>query len=81
MKMLSKIKEIPDIAIFGVSLILLSIFMSIENLYINYQIYDLFAGFSFFVCSKSPRSPSLGSIGPIFHDYTPKIYMSSQNLE
>ena len=72
MKMLSKTKEIPYIAISGISLILLSIFMSIEHLYINYQIYDLFAGFSFFVCSKSPRSPILGSVGSIFQEYIPK---------
>ena len=74
MKILSKIKEITNIKMFGISLILLRIFMIIENVCPNYQMYDLCARFSFFVCSKSPRSRNLGSIGSI---YLKKVYKLS----
>ena len=65
MKILSKIKEITNITMFGISLILLRIFMIIENVCPNYQMYDLCARFSFFVCTKSQRSRNLEPIGPL----------------
>ena len=65
MKILSKIKEITNIVLFVISSILISIFKIIQILYLNYQMYDLCARFSFFVCTKSQRSRNLESIGPV----------------
>ena len=65
MKILSKFKEITNITIFVISLILLRIFMIIQNLHINYRVYEFSARFSFFVCTKSQRSRNLESIGPV----------------
>ena len=78
LKFLSKIKEITNITIFVISLILLRNFNIIEKMYINYQIYDFSDKLSFFVCAKSPRSRNLGSIGWIKKDLSQKKYI---NLE
>ena len=78
MKTLSKFKEITNITIFVISLILLRIFMIIQNLHINYQIYEFSARFSFFVCTKSQRSRNLESIGPVIKKPSQKKYIYLQ---
>ena len=78
MKILSKIKEITNIVLFVISSILLRIFKIIHDLYVNYRMYDLCARFSFFVCTKSPRSRNLESIGSVIKYLSQNKYI---NLE
>ena len=81
MKILSKFKEITNITIFVISLILLRIFMIMQNVCKNYRMYEFSARFSFFVCTKSQRSRNLESIGPVIKNLPQNKYIRSQNLE